>query len=999
MSDSAARRLSPRLRRFAWGVAASILAAFASLAVELALKGPSSRLEGVLDDFRHWTWMVVRGPSENDVPAPVTVVDVDERSLRALGVYGENYRVQHAAVLDRLSRHGAGAVVFDILFKTSDSGAARMKSTLQDLREAGWRVPSSPESRERLRRRLDWSRTLETAVGRCPRAVVAAQLGNRLDYPNPSDWIPRASRSWQDSLWKGIPLPDSSLSRLRARATLDNLYPDLARSASRLGLANVEPDPDGTVRRVQLLWRFPDSAVAMPGAAPAREAAYPALSLSSALLLLGRPADGFRLAGNRLLLGAPIRIWKDSAGIEISAPELTWPMCRDLLASKAALDSMRRVRSGVLEPTRQLWIDRDSSGRLRVALAYPDSLDDARVRALAVLMRDGAFPAGVPSAPGRWMPTDSVAASMTTDGLVLSRRIARDSFEAGPVLDSATLDRLRKPLLALSREGWRGFPADSEVRVSNWIEVWWDPVRRRLASSIPSLRGSSLEALLALDPARVESLGPRDTLALGDPIVVPLDGSGAAYIPFQAPSQWENRGPDQAWIRHVSYLDVLEGRYDPAQIPGRIFVLGSSAPALADFIDVPVQRHHPGVNLQATEALALAWGDSLAPVPEWVDLLLVLVAALGMGLATILLPPGWAIFALLLLAPAFFAGSTMAFDRGIWIRQLGPMLAMPFALVAVLAVRYVLEERQRKFLHTSFSTYISPELIDQMVSSGMLPRLGGEEREITAFFSDIQGFSTFSEVLSPPDLVELINEYFKAMTDILTQRQGCLDKYIGDAIVAMFGAPIPLPDHPRQALLAAVAMQERLARLREKWENEAPRWPEIVHRMRMRIGVHTGRIVTGNMGSDLRMNYTMMGDDVNLAARLEGASKQYGVWILTTSATLDAAGSGILSRELDLLRVVGREEAVTVHEILGLEENSPAAWRDCVRIFGEARASYKAGDFKTARDGFLACLDLEPHRGQPGAKTNPSEVFAARCASYMDTPPSPWDGIHTAREK
>jgi len=999
MSDSAARRLSPRIRRLAWGMTASLLAALAAVVVQSGLKGPSSRLEGVLDDFRNWTWMVLRGPTENDVPAPVVVVDVDERSLRALGVYGENYRVQHAAVLDFLSRHGAGAVVFDVLFKTSDSGAARMESTLEDLRESGWPVPTSPESRERLRRRLDWSRRLEIAVGRAPRAVVAAQLGNRLDYPNPSDWIPRAGRAWQDSLWKGISLPDSALSRLRARATLDNLYPGLARSASRLGLANVEPDPDGTVRRVQLLWRFPDSAVDMAGVEPARAAAYPALSLASALVLLGRPANGFHVRGDRLEMGAPIRIWRDTGGVRTSAPELTWPMCLDILASRTALEGLRRSRSGVFEPTRQLWIDRDFAGALRIALAYPDSLDDARVRALAVLMRDSAFPAGIPTAPGRSMPTDSVAASMTPDGLVLSRRIALDSFQEGPALDSTTLERLRKPLLACSRDRWSGLPPGSEARVSNWIEVWWDPVRRRLASSIPSLRGSSLDALLALDPARVESLAPDDTLSLGDPIVVPLDGGGAAYVPFQAPSQWENRGPDQAWIRHVSYLDVLEGRYDPNQIPGRIFVLGSSAPALADFIDVPIQRHHPGVNLQATEALALVWGDSLAPVPAWLDLLLVLVAALVMGLATIFLPPGWAIAGLPVLSAAFFAGSTFAFDQGVWIRQLGPLLAMPMALVAVLAVRYVLEERQRKFLHTSFSTYISPELIDQMVASGRLPRLGGEEREVTAFFSDIQGFSTFSEVLSPSDLVELINQYFKAMTDILTGHQGCLDKYIGDAIVAMFGAPIPLPDHPRQALLAAIAMQERLVHLREKWENEAPRWPEIVHRMRMRIGVHTGRIVTGNMGSDLRMNYTMMGDDVNLAARLEGASKQYGVWILTTWATLGAAGPGILSRELDLLRVVGREEAVAVHEVLGLDEGAPGEWRECVRIFGDARASYKEGDFKTAREGFLASLELEPNRGRPGAKTNPSAVFAARSAAFMDNPPSSWDGIHTASEK
>jgi adenylate cyclase len=378
---------------------------------------------------------------------------------------------------------------------------------------------------------------------------------------------------------------------------------------------------------------------------------------------------------------------------------------------------------------------------------------------------------------------------------------------------------------------------------------------------------------------------------------------------------------------------------------------------------------------------------------------LIFGAALMAGLATILLPPAWAIFALVFLAPLFFAASTTAFDRGIWIDQLGPLLSMPFALVAVLVVRYVLEERQRKFLHASFSTYISPELIDQMVATGMQPRLGGEEREISAFFTDIQGFSTFSEVLSPTDLVELINEYLTAMQDILNGHQGCLDKYIGDAIVAMFGAPGPLPDHPRQSLLAAIAMQERLAELREKWKNEGSRWPEIVHRMRMRIGVHTGRIVTGNMGSDLRMNYTMMGDDVNLAARLESVCKQYGTWILTTSATLGAAGTGILSRELDYLRVVGREEAVTVHEILGRELETPPTWTECVRIFGEARRAYLDGDFERARVGFLRSRELEPNLGQAGAKTSPSEIFAARSKAYMEHPPSRWDGVHIATEK
>jgi adenylate cyclase len=974
-------------------------AAIVALGLIALLKGPSARMEGILDDFRHWTWMVLRGPTENDVPAPVTVIDVDERTLRALGVYGEQYREHHAKIADFLTRNGAGAVVFDVLFKTSDSGNGRLRRTLSDLRRAGWPVPSDAGALERLRNRLDLSRRLEESVARSPRAVVAAQFGNRQDYPNPSDWIPRASRAWQESTWTGVPLAESQLAGLRARAALDNIYPALARSARNLGLANVEPDPDGTMRRVQLLWRFPDSAISDEASGPARPAAYPALSLSAALVLTGRPADGFELESSRLRLGPPLRIWRDTSGtLRTSAPELTWEMCEDLLASRAGLDSIRRARAGRLEPTRQLWIQRGEGGDLKVALAYPDSLDDARTRALAALALDTALLSRVASSTEPVRVTDSVAASASPEGLSLVRG-SGDSADPGPTLDPTTVGRLLPVLGPLARTGWKALPPGSNLRITSWIETWWDPVRRRLASSIPALRGSSFDALLRLDPARVESLGSGDTLELGAPLEIPLDGHGATLVPFEAPSQWEDRGPDQAWIRHVSYLDVLEGRYDPAQVPGRIFVLGSSAPALADFVDVPVQRRHPGVNVQAMEALALAWGDGLRPTGAGFDLGLSLLAATLVGLATILFTPMWAMGTMFAAIVAVFAGSVAAFDRGIWTGLLAPLLSIPFSLVAVLAVRYVLEEKQRQFLHSAFRTYIPEEVIEDMVASGNLPQLGGEVREITAFFSDIQGFSTFSEMLSAADLVELVNEYLNAMTGILKKERGSLDKYIGDAIVAMFGAPAPLDDHQRRSLLAAVEMQARLAELREKWKNEGSRWPEIVHRMRARIGVHSGRIVTGNMGSDLRMMYTMMGDDVNLAARLEGACKHYGIYVMTTSTTLGAAGPGFLTRELDLLRVVGREEPVVVHEVVGLEADAPDSWKECFGIFGEGLSLYRAGEFASARDRFLRSAELEPLRDQPGCKTDPSRVFAARCLEMAAHPPADWDGVHTATEK
>jgi len=285
-----------------------------------------------------------------------------------------------------------------------------------------------------------------------------------------------------------------------------------------------------------------------------------------------------------------------------------------------------------------------------------------------------------------------------------------------------------------------------------------------------------------------------------------------------------------------------------------------------------------------------------------------------------------------------------------------------------------------------------------MIESGDPPQLGGEEREITAFFSDIESFSTFSEdIESPAKLVELLNEYLSALTEILSENKGGLDKYIGDAIVAMFGAPIRIEDHAHQAVETAVAMQERLAILRLGWQNHSQEWPAKVHSMRMRIGLNTGRAVTGNMGSQLRMNYTMMGDAVNLASRLESIAKQYGAYILAADATVRQAGTGFLFRELDTIRVVGRNEAVLVHEVIG--RSSDSRHDACLETFSLARSRYIEGDFSAARDKFRQCLELEPLCREPGVKTTPSAVFMERCEKFLAHPPRNWDGVHTATEK
>ena len=223
----------------------------------------------------------------------------------------------------------------------------------------------------------------------------------------------------------------------------------------------------------------------------------------------------------------------------------------------------------------------------------------------------------------------------------------------------------------------------------------------------------------------------------------------------------------------------------------------------------------------------------------------------------------------------------------IMVDMVRPIIAIISTYIGFFLYNFLIAEKDKRFLKNTFGTYISPELIDQMYENKEEPQLGGNEGYHTAFFTDIQSFSGFSEKLSAPDLVELLNDYLTEMTDILLANKGTLDKYIGDAIVAFYGAPAPVQDHEYWGCLTAIKMQERLAQLRTKWQSEGDRWPQIVHNMQNRIGINSGPMVTGNMGSSMRMNYTMMGDTVNLAARLEASAKQYGIYIQVAEETYE----------------------------------------------------------------------------------------------------------------
>ncbi|GHB93957.1 adenylate/guanylate cyclase domain-containing protein [Cerasicoccus arenae] len=336
---------------------------------------------------------------------------------------------------------------------------------------------------------------------------------------------------------------------------------------------------------------------------------------------------------------------------------------------------------------------------------------------------------------------------------------------------------------------------------------------------------------------------------------------------------------------------------------------------------------------------------------------------------------------------------------------IAPVASAVTTTLAGAVYQLIVEEKQRGRIKGMFGAYLSPDLVNSMVESGEEPTLGGEEVEITAFFSDIQGFSTFSELLTADRLVALMNEYLTAMTDILQEELGTLDKYIGDAMVAMFNAPIHVENHALRGCLAAARIQKRQLELRKKWESEGDDWPSVVGKMQTRIGLNTGPAVVGNMGSENRFNYTMMGDTVNLAARSESGAKSYGVYIMVTGETRSACmavSDACVFRYLDKIRVKGRSQPAEMYELVCTREDLDDDTAKCLEIYQQGIECYLKQDFNGAIEFFEQSVELEPNRPEKNteAPTTPSDVLLARCLYYIEEPPGAnWDGVFVMKSK
>jgi adenylate cyclase len=443
---------------------------------------------------------------------------------------------------------------------------------------------------------------------------------------------------------------------------------------------------------------------------------------------------------------------------------------------------------------------------------------------------------------------------------------------------------------------------------------------------------------------------------------------------------------------HYSLIDVLRRRIAPSTFHEKIVLVGFTGSTYHDWHSTPFEpKSYPGVEVHATLIENILREDFLYK-PGWttlLDALITLGLGVGLGLA---FQRMHSLRGALLTACFSLAGTAglayLVFHlSNLWLNLAFPLLFVVTDHLFVTSWKYLAEEKRNRAIRNTFEHYVSPGVVEQILSAETELKLYGEQKTLTAVFADIRGFTGISEKMSPSELVEFLNEFFTAMTEMVIHYKGTVDKYMGDAIMAFYGAPVEQPDHARRACQTAVDMLMRLKKLQIDWD--AHNLPPL----NLGIGINSGEMVVGNMGSEHRYGYTIMGDHVNLASRLEGLNKEYGTNIIISEFTYALIQrDGFTVRELDRVRVKGREHAITIYELLGYgglyQQKQVLA-----DMFQRGLAAYRDRQWDQAIARFQEVLAAYPDDA-------PSQVFLERCHTYQnDPPPEGWNGVFVMTTK
>lgn len=453
-------------------------------------------------------------------------------------------------------------------------------------------------------------------------------------------------------------------------------------------------------------------------------------------------------------------------------------------------------------------------------------------------------------------------------------------------------------------------------------------------------------------------------------------------------------------INFISFSDVYKefyGKQNPSKLfNDKIVLIGVTDQIFGDNYSVPVNKPYlmPGVEIHANAIQTILDGSFLREESAVEKMVSLGLLALVMAFVFLYLSLWYSIALAVVVAVAYYFSGPLFFKAGVILDQVYFYIILAATFMVSYLYRYLTEFREKSELKGAFSKYVSPEIVKKIMMDPDKLGLGGESRNISVLFTDIAHFTSISEKLKPVSLVALLNEYFDAMGEVIKEEGGTLDKYEGDAIMAFFGAPMDQPDHAKKACMTALKMRLKLNDLLKSWK-ENPLLPggEQKPVIDFRCGVNSGDVIVGNIGAKDRFNYTVMGDSVNLASRLEGANKQYGTNLIISEFTLAQIGDEFIVRELDLIKVVGKEKPVRIFELLGMKADLTAESSVLLNLYAKGIGLYKTSKFEEALHQFEEILKSFPADG-------PSKLYRQRCEIYRNfPPPADWDGVYASSSK
>ncbi len=459
--------------------------------------------------------------------------------------------------------------------------------------------------------------------------------------------------------------------------------------------------------------------------------------------------------------------------------------------------------------------------------------------------------------------------------------------------------------------------------------------------------------------------------------VVPIDKDGNTLLNFRGPRGSYKLISAASVIRTEFQLINEEITRDeiPDDLEGKHVIFGYIAPGLHDLRPSPTDGAFSGVEINATLLDNLLTGDFIKPVSNAQTIFRIIILTCIATYTLSIFSKQRTQIAYAFILTLFPIGIAFFLYRVGYDFKLVPVqTAVVLSTATYIAHRYFIVGKQEKFIRHSFKHYLSPHVIDLLIENPDKLKLGGERKELSLFFSDLEGFTTISEGLGPEELTHLLNEYLTEMTNIILEEQGTVDKYEGDAIIAFWNAPLDINNHAELAVRAALRCQERLSEMRPVFLRKYGK------NLNMRIGINTGFAVAGNMGSSNRFDYTVLGDAVNLAARLEGANKNFCTYTMISESTYKQLGDNFFCRELARLRVVGRKEAVKVYEPFSYTNN---VFREGFNIFNKGLNYFHEGEFKLAFDEFIKIAEQD----------KAAKCYAIKCRKFFNSPPVEWEGV------